>query len=84
MNKKYNGGLIKAIIIIIIALIILGYVFHISIIDVLNSPTVQSNLQWLWNIILTIWSYISAPIMFVWNTFVIGVVWNAIKAGLGI
>ncbi len=82
MNKKYNGGLIKAIIIIVIALIILGFVFHINIVDVLNSPDVQANLNWIWNVILTIWSWISAPIIFVWNTFIIGIVWNAIQAGL--
>jgi hypothetical protein len=82
MNSQ-QGGFLKAIIIIVIALVILGYVFHISITDVLNDPKVQQSLQWLWGIILTIWSYIQAPIMYVWNNFVIGVVWNAIKAGLG-
>ncbi len=83
MKRKYNGGLIKAIIIIVIALIILGFVFHINIADVLSSPDVQSNLNWIWNIILTVWSWISAPITFVWNNFIIGVIWKAIQAGLG-
>ena len=78
----YNKGLIREILIIIIALIILGYVFHISIIDILNAPQVQSNLHWAWNIVTTVWSWISAPIMYIWNNFVIGVIWNAIQAGL--
>ncbi len=82
MKRKYNGGLIKAIILIVVALVILGFVFHINIVDVFNSPDVQSNLNWFWNIILKIWSYVSAPIMFIWNNFIIGIVWKAIQAGL--
>lgn len=78
----YKKGLIKEVIIIIIALIILGYVFHISIIDILNNPQVQANLGWVWHVITVIWSWISTPIMFIWNTFVIGVIWNSILAGL--
>jgi len=69
------------IIVIIIALIILGY-FGFNIVDVLNSPNVQANLNWAWNIVLIIWSYISAPIVWLWNTFVVGILWNLIQAGL--
>ena len=77
-----NKGFIKAIIIIIIALVILGYVFNLSIVDVLNNPKVQQSLAWLWNLILVIWSYIQAPIMYLWNNFVLAL-WNAVQAGLG-
>jgi hypothetical protein len=80
----YKRGFIKAIIIVLIAIVILGYVFHISILDILNNTKVQESLGWLWNLIVAIWSYVQAPIMYIWNTFVIGIIWNAVKAGLGL
>ncbi len=79
----YNKGFIKAIIIVLIAIVILGYVFHISIIDIINDPKVQESMGWLWNFLITVWNYVQAPVMWVWNNFVIGIVWNSIQAGLG-
>jgi len=79
---KYNKGLIKEILIIVIALIILGALGY-NIKDIINSPSVQANLSWFWSIILVIWSWISAPVMWIWNTLIIGVLVNGIKAGLG-
>ena len=76
-----NKGLIEMIIIIIIALIILGY-FGFNIGNVLSSPNVQANLSWAWNVVLTIWSYISAPIVWLWNTFVLGLIWPLLQAGI--
>lgn len=79
----HDKGFIKAVIIILIAIIILGYVFHISIVDVINDPKVQQSLGFIWNnVIMPVWNYVQAPIMWVWNNFVIGIVWNAIQAGL--
>jgi len=65
-----NKGFIKMIIVIIIALIILGYFFNIRITDILNSANVQSNLSWFWGLIVKIWNFISYPFMFIWNRYV--------------
>lgn len=80
---KYNrGGLIMDVIIVIVILIILGYL-GVNINNVINSPSVQANLGWFGHILTTIWSWISVPVMWVWNTLIIGVLVNGIKAGLG-
>ena len=47
----YKRGLIKTIIIIVIALIVLGY-FGFNIEDILKSQNVQANLNAFWNFIL--------------------------------
>ena len=72
-----NKGLLKTIIIIVIALIVLGY-FGVNIQNVMNMPFVQNNLAWLWNILVWIWNVISAPIMYLWNIFK-----TLLNAGLG-
>lgn len=80
---KYNrGGLIMDIIIIIAILAILGY-FGVNINTVIQSPNVQANLGWFGHILATIWSWISGPLTWFWNTLIVGVLWNGIKAGLG-
>ena len=65
---KDQRGLIKEILIIVVALVILGALgFNIQ--NVVHSPMVQSNLSWFWNILLWIWSIIASPIIWLWNLF---------------
>ena len=66
MKKNYKKGLIREVLIIVIALIILGY-FGFNINNIISSGTVQTNLNWFWQIVMTIWSWISAPIIYLWN-----------------
>ena len=66
MQKNYKKGLIKEILIIVIALIVLGY-FGFNINNIISSGTVQTNLNWFWQIVMTIWSWISAPIIYLWH-----------------
>jgi hypothetical protein len=78
----YKKGLITTIIVIVIALIILGY-FGFNIKDILNSPTVQANLNAAGTFCVNIWNnYLAGPVMWFWNTFVIGFVWKYVQAGL--
>ncbi len=49
---KNQKGIISTIILIIVALIILGY-FHISFKSILMSPLVKSNLDYAWNLFVT-------------------------------
>jgi len=79
MSKK---GLIKTIIIIVIALIILGY-FGFNISDIINGPTVQSNLHSAWNFVYNLWNnYLSVPFTFFWDKFVVGILWKTFQAGM--
>ncbi len=77
-----NKGLIKAIILIVIALIVLGY-FGFDVGDIINGPTVQANLHTVWGFVSKIWNnYLAAPVIYIWDKFVVGVLWKIIQAGL--
>ena len=77
MEKK---GLIKTIIVIVIALIILGY-FGFNINDIISGPTVQANLHTAWDFVLMIWNnYLAASFFLIWNKFIIGILWKFILA----
>jgi hypothetical protein len=79
----YKKGLVKMIIVIVIALIILGY-FGFNIKEIVESQSVQNNLHYIWDFIVKIWYlYLAAPVVFVWNKFVVGVLWKYILLGLG-
>jgi hypothetical protein len=80
MHKK---GLIKMIIIIVVALIILG-VMGYNLKDIIESPTAQKNLHYVCDFLVKIWNlYLAAPVIFVWNKFIVGVLWKYILIGLG-
>jgi hypothetical protein len=79
MEKK---GFIKTIILIVIALIVLGY-FGFNIESIIKSEKVQANLNYVWGLITNIWNlYLAAPVIFVWDKFFVGVVWKTIEAAL--
>jgi hypothetical protein len=63
-----KGGIIGYILIIIAVVIVLGY-FGFDLRGILESPQVQENLQYVWNIV-------KPPIIWVWN--LIEAVWNAV------
>jgi len=76
---NYNRGLIRTIIIIVIALIILGY-FGFDVQSIIQSDKVQGNLHYVWGIVVRIWdNYLAAPVIFVWDKVVIGVLWETLQ-----
>lgn len=78
-----NKGLIKMIVVIVVALIVLGY-FGFNIKDIIESGTVQTNLHYVWSFVVKVWDlYLAGPVIFIWNKFVVGVLWKLIQAGLG-
>jgi hypothetical protein len=78
----YKKGLIKTILLIIVALIVLGY-FGFNVGDIIKSPTVQANLNTAWDFVMKIWNdYLAAPCLYVWNNFFVGVLWKLIQARL--
>ncbi|MCR4274800.1 MAG: hypothetical protein NUW02_01995 [Candidatus Campbellbacteria bacterium] len=75
-------GFIKIILIIVIALIVLGY-FGLNITDILASPVVKENLAWFWNFLTHIWStYLSGPATWLWN-HLIKLLWDMFVQGIG-
>src|SRR3990167_4565121 len=71
-----RGGFIKTIVLIVIALIILGY-FGYNVQDIVNSPTVQKNLNYAWDLTKYVWqNYLKIPAIFVWEKIIIGWGWD--------
>ena len=70
-NYPTNGGLIKTIVIIIVALLILSY-FGFNLRNLANSPTTQDNFSYVWNAVSGVWNnYLKAPAIYVYNIFIV-------------
>ncbi len=62
-------GLISFIIILIIAIVVLGY-FGISIRSIFGGGTSRDNLDYAWQTIKYVWdTYLTVPAYYVWNIF---------------
>ena len=81
-------GLIKLIIIIIIAIIVLSY-FGFDLRSIVEAPQTQDNLGYVWGFVVSIWdNYLKGPILYFWNNIFIDLLWETfvsnferIKAG---
>lgn len=72
-----NKGFIRTVILIVIALIVLGY-FGFDVKEIINGSTVQSNLKTAWDFVLMVWNnYLAAPVI-----FIIDFIWNIIKTAI--
>lgn len=85
MSKNNQKGLIKTIIVILIAIIVLSYLgFDIK--KIFESEYLQKNLNYVWDILRTVWeNYLAKPAMFVWNRAImplIDIIWKSFLAGL--
>lgn len=68
VNKQ--GGLIKLIIIIIIAILVLSW-FGVDIKEFITSDQVQKNLSYVWGFITDTWTnYLAAPAQKLWAVWV--------------
>ena len=66
MYNRPQGGFIQLIIILIIVLIVLGY-FGFNIQQIIQSPSVSGNLNYVWGLAVNLWSnYLIVPVTFVW------------------
>lgn len=59
MNKSSQKGIVTVIILVVVALIILGY-FGFDLRRIVESPQVQENLTYAWNLI-------KLPFLWLWN-----------------
>jgi hypothetical protein len=71
-----KGGLIKLIIIIVIGLIVLGY-FGFDLQRIIDSPTVQKNLNYTKGLIVGAYQkYLARPIDYLWNKIFVNLLWS--------
>lgn len=62
-----QAGFIKTILIIVVALITLGF-FGYNLRDITSSPVVQDNLVFVWELIVKIWNnFILTPVLWLWD-----------------
>jgi len=69
-SKNKQAGLIKMIILIIIAIAVLSF-YGVDIKDFFTSPQAQKNFGYVWNFISGIWTdYLSGPIHKLWGIII--------------
>ncbi len=62
-----DRGLVKMIIVIVVALLVLSY-FGFNLRNIASSPTAQDNFSYVWGIVTNIWTnYLAKPAMYVWE-----------------
>jgi len=67
LHWNKSAGFIKMILVIVIALIVLGF-FGYNIKDIVNSPTVHNNLVYVWGIVVYLWkTFIVVPALWLWD-----------------
>ena len=70
-----NRGLVRTVIVIIIALLILSY-FGLNIRAIVNSPAGHENFTYVQELMLKVWNnYLKVPVMYLWHIF-IDLIWN--------
>jgi hypothetical protein len=78
-SKSREGGLIKAILLIVIALIVLGF-FGYNLRDIIASPAVQDNLAYAWGLVVKLWDMVLAtPARWIWDNIIINLIWNNLQ-----
>lgn len=86
--KNNNGGFVKWILLILIAIIVLSYLgFDLR--AIVESEGTQNNLMYVWGIGVIVWyEYLSQPVLYFWHNIFIDLLWESfienmerIKAG---
>jgi len=77
-----NKGFVNIIIIAIIALAALKYFLNWDVFDAASSDQGQSTILYIRNIINIIWSYVAAPVLFIWERIIwplLSLAWNNLQ-----
>lgn len=77
LNAK-SAGFIKAIIVIVVALVALGF-FGYNLKDIVNSPDVKGNFAYVWELLLKLWNLLLTPLSWVWDNIVLKLIWNNLQ-----
>lgn len=81
-HRSRRGGFIKLVLIVIIALLVLGY-FNIDLQKTVESPTNQKNASYVKSVATSIWTkYLERPVMYFWNNIFINLLWNSFTSNL--
>ena len=71
-----EGGLIKTIVLIIIAILIISY-FGINLRALVTSPTTQDNVSYVTTGAINLWNnFLKEPVTYVWNEIFVKLIWN--------
>ncbi|TSC58632.1 MAG: hypothetical protein Greene041679_79 [Parcubacteria group bacterium Greene0416_79] len=82
-NLRQNRGLIKTVLLIVIALVVLGF-FGYNLREIADSPTVRDNLSYVWGLLTKLWdNFLAKPAAWIWNTIVIDLIWHNLQGLLG-
>ena len=65
-----NRGLIKTVVLLIIALAALKYFFDWSIFDAIESERGRETVSYIRSVLDTLWSYLETPVSYIWNEVV--------------
>lgn len=77
-----QSGLIKLIVIIVIAVLILSY-FSIDLKSIVESEQSKKNFSYITNGITYVWDkYLSKPTLYFWNNIFIGILWETFKGSM--
>lgn len=68
--KNKQGGLIGTIFLVIVGLVLLKYFLNWDVFDAAKSPEGQETIGYTHQLLNTIWSYISMPVIFIWSKVV--------------
>lgn len=68
--KQKNEGFIMLIVMVIVGLAALKYFLNWDIFDAAASDQGQSTIGYIRNIVNTVWSYIGAPVVWIWDNVV--------------
>ena len=75
-------GLIKWILIIIVALIIAGY-YGFDIKKAVEAPTTQSNLTYVQQVVSNVWfNYLKKPVTYLWKDIFLDLIWGPAQVNL--
>ena len=82
VTTRKDSGLIKLILIIIVAILVLSY-FNFDIRAIVESPQAQENLGYVWGFVKHVWDdYLSRPILYFWNNIFINLLWESFVENL--
>jgi len=75
--KNDKRGLVKWIVIVLIAVIVLSY-FGFDLKAIIESEGTQNNLGYLWGLGVIVWNeYLSLPILYFWHNIFINLLWSS-------
>lgn len=83
--KNKQAGFIGLVVLIIIALIVLKYLYNFSVFEAANTPQGQSTISYTQQVLGSIWSVIGPPVIFIQNQIffpLVKVIWNNFQSFL--